>query len=86
MERRKNVRFKPDSHFVVLSSGKKNKVEGFIRDESYHGCAAVFRKPFPFKKGSKVKASVGKLQNLNGEIKWVKNMDDVLVKVGIYLV
>ncbi|MDD5066511.1 MAG: hypothetical protein PHF84_05640 [bacterium] len=90
MEKRRYIRFLPESNSIVVLTSRNKKDEnilavGLLRDESGHGCGAVFRKPFLLHKDDKVKAIVGKLFDLNGKIMWVKDIDEFLVKVGIYL-
>ncbi|MBU1077043.1 MAG: hypothetical protein KKH98_07115 [Spirochaetes bacterium] len=90
MDKRQNIRFDPDENsllelFKKGSPNKPNRIVGLVRDESYHGCGAIFRKNFPFKKGDKVMANVGKLTNLKAEIVWVTDVDEVFVKVGVFL-
>lgn len=90
MEKRKFIRFDPETNSLVIltSKNKKHKnmlVVGLLRDESGHGCGAIFRKPFPFRKNDLVQATVGKLMDLDGRIMWVKDFDEVLVKVGVFL-
>ncbi len=90
MDKRKNIRFDPDENSLLElsrknSHGKIIKIMGLVRDESYHGCGAIFRKNFPFKKGDKVNASVGKLTDLQAEVIWIQDVDEVFVKVGVFL-
>ena len=89
-QRRKSIRFDPDLNATMILEGRTGsgeKVEriGLVRDESGKGCAGVFRAPFPFTIGQKVKAHVGKLEDMVAEIMWTEDLDDMLVKVGMYL-
>ena len=89
-QRRKSIRFDPDLNATItlqgrVGSGEKAERIGLIRDESGKGCAGVFRKPFPFKVGQRIKAHVGKLEDMVAEIMWTEDLDDMLIKVGMYL-
>ena len=89
-QRRKSIRFDPDLNTTMtlegrVESGGKAEIIGLVRDESGKGCAGVFRKPFPFEIGQRVKAHVGKLEDMVAEIMWTEDLDDMLVKVGMYL-
>lgn len=88
--KRKHVRFDPDENSLIElfkrdQQGKMIKAVGLVRDESHNGCGAIFRKKFPFKEGEVIYANVGKLTELKAEIIWIKQMDTVLIKVGIFL-
>ncbi len=90
MEKRKYIRFNPDENSLIEllfkdEDGNVKKAVGLISDESYHGCGAVFRKKFPFKRGDMINATVGKIINIEAEIIWIQKMDDIFIKVGIYL-
>ena len=86
----RSFRFDPDVNSLVTITNKIgedaliNKV-GLVRDESYLGCCAVFRMPFPLDIGDRFKLNLGNLVNLTGEIKWVKKYDEVLLRVGMFI-
>ncbi len=89
--KRKHFRYIPDKNCLVELYGKKSnhhrtKIVGLCRDESYDGCSAIFRTPFPFKKGDKISSNVGNIAYQKSEIKWVVKFDEVLVKVGIHFI
>ncbi len=87
---RKSLRFDPDKNCLVtimhgiVNNEKIDKV-GLVRDESYSGCCAIFRGPFPLKEGEKFKMAVGEITDLVGEIRWIKKYDNVFVTVGIFI-
>ncbi|MBN1897863.1 MAG: hypothetical protein JW827_03715 [Spirochaetes bacterium] len=88
-ERRKYKRSTPqDKHLIELQSkGNKKehlKVMGLVRDESFHGVCGVFRKPFPFRKDEELTLTVGNMKNIHGHIKWIDDLDQALVKVGLF--
>ena len=88
MKKRKSIRFNPEENNIVtllynVDDGEKIGKTGFLRDESYTGCCVIFRKPFPLKKGENVQINIGKIQNIVAEIKWIKDIDEILVKVGL---
>ena len=88
--KKRSFRFDPDENSLVTITNKVGddsdvtKV-GLIRDESYIGCCAVFRKPFPLDIGDRFKLNLGNITNLTGEIVWVKEYDEVLFKVGMFI-
>ena len=89
MKKRQNIRFPPPGDPIVRLASIEVEEEslnavGLLKDESYHGCSAVFREPFPFKVGQTVRIDLEKIKNLEGEIKWIDQLDEDLLKVGIY--
>ncbi len=89
--KRRHFRYIPDKNCMVELYGKKSdhhrtKIIGLCRDESYNGCSAIFRAPFPFKKGDPITANVGNISYQKAEIKWVKPFDEVLIKAGIHFI
>jgi hypothetical protein len=83
----RRLRYTPDEHYLIIEylNNKKHKrrLIGLVRDESYNGCCALFRQPFPFKTGDNLVFKLGRAPELHGEIKWVEPFDEVFVKVGI---
>ncbi|MBU1076728.1 MAG: hypothetical protein KKH98_05505 [Spirochaetes bacterium] len=65
--------------------GKDSNVVGLLLNESWHGCCAVFKKPFPLKRNYEFKANVSNLHELKADIKWIVDVDDSLVKIGFSL-
>lgn len=64
---------------------KETNVIGLLLNESWHGCCAVFKKPFPFKPDKEFLANVSSLHDMNADIKWMADIDDSLVKIGFSL-
>ena len=90
--KKRSFRFDPDENSLVTitdkigddSDSNVTKV-GLVRDESYVGCCAVFRKPSPLDIGDRFKLDLGNITNLTGEIIWLREYDDVLLKVGMFI-
>ena len=90
MERRKHERANSTQNAIIElninGKSKKNKViVGLLLNESWHGCCAVFKKPFTLKRGHPVKANVSSLHDMNADIKWIVDVDESLVKIGFSL-
>lgn len=89
-EKRKNIRYPSDRNSLIelIRIGQKGETDmmiGLLINESWHGCCAVFKKPFPFTSNDDLIAHVGSLSNIKADIKWIMEIDDTLIKIGFYL-
>lgn len=96
---RKGIRLSPTADDGIIKLRAENSENGpfktgLIRDESFHesdidGCGAVFRKPISFNKGENVRITLmysqTTLENLKAHIRWIRDLDEILVKVGMYI-
>ncbi len=87
---------KKRSHFRWVSSPKdvalvsfqndeepfEEEIAGLVLNESYSGCAAVFRKNEKFAPGNKCIIRCNVLSPTRAFIRWVTDMDDDALKVG----
>ncbi len=85
--RRKKIRYAPDEEVHALlrrDEGGPAQV-GLIFDESYTGCSlvVVLLEKDSFKSGDTVTVKVGKLHEMPAEVKWVKRLEDRVVRLGL---
>lgn len=71
--------------FSLKENSDEIDIVGLVLNESWHGCCAVFKKPFPYKKSKELIANVGNLHQMKAEIKWLEDIDDNLIKIGFAL-
>ncbi len=83
--RERRIRFSPQEECFITLSSDECCAKGLLRDESFNGCCVIFNKIFPFQEGDDVDVCMGELGKYEGKIAWVKEFDDVLVKVGVML-
>ena len=93
MTEKRNIRFAPDPESIAqLDFDKSHNVEQFkaqanalIIDESFKGCGlvAVKREDQSYTAGNTFLATVGHLGPMVCEVKWVKELDDKLVRIGL---
>ncbi len=80
---RKHIRFQPDSDtFVALKLEDNSLYTGLCVSESQGGCAGVFINHESFVAGKMCLIKVGKLDAVAAEIRWVKELDSDIIKVG----
>ncbi len=86
-EARRHLRFDPEKNgLAVINPTRQNeedKIIGLLRDESYEGFAALFRKDmFSYVPGEVLKVTAGHIGPLNAEVEWVSELDEKFVKAG----
>ncbi|MCB0413958.1 MAG: hypothetical protein KDD50_06470 [Bdellovibrionales bacterium] len=82
------IRFSPDKNTLVwvsLEEDSENKLVGLAINESYKGVSAAFLKNFNLKVGESFLIAVGSLAPVKAELRWIKDLDDDLVRVGFEL-
>jgi hypothetical protein len=86
---RRKLRFAPDpsQHAEIDFNLNRKNFEGelpaLIFNESYSGCCVVMMKEKRLKVGGHFKVKVGLLAPLLGEVRWINELDDHFVKLGI---
>lgn len=89
--KRRNIRFAPEDSTIALievapfptSKAFKPSVTGLVFSESHGGCGVVVVGAEDLKAGSMCKIQVGKLAPMKAEIRWRKDLDDSLAKLGL---
>ena len=80
---RKHIRFLPDENTFILVKGQSEKVHsGLCVDESQSGCAGVFVKHEDLIPKKMTMLKVGNLDAIPAEIRWVRVLDEDVVRVG----
>jgi hypothetical protein len=89
VDKRKGIRFKPDSQTLATLSFQESKknfsadLQALVITESFGGCGLVtFRSP-KLNPGSVCTIQVGKIGPLEAEIRWRVDLDEDLMKLGI---
>lgn len=86
---RRKLRFAPDpsQHAGIDFNLSQKKFEAelpaLIYNESYSGCCVVVMREKRLKVGGQFKIKVGLLAPLMGEIRWINELDDTFVKLGV---
>lgn len=86
---RKKIRFSPDpsQHAEIdFNSTHENfrcELPALIFNESYNGCCVIALKDKRFKIQGRFKIKVGLLSPLLGEIRWITELDNDFVKLGV---
>ena len=85
----RGIRFTPDAHTLALldvNGGPEFKptLYGLVLNESYQGCGLVILKEERIRAGAKLRVQVGKLAPMQAEVRWHKEVDDQVVKVGLF--
>lgn len=80
---KRQIRFNADENtFITVVFPDKTKFGGLCIDESYNGCSGVFVKNSFFKKDLDCHLKVGKLHLIVSKIRWIKDVDKDLIRVG----
>lgn len=80
---RRHIRFEPDINTLVVAlDDQGSRLSGVCLDESLSGCAAVFKKHANFVEKKILDIKVGQLKAIKAEIRWVKEIDTDVLKVG----
>ena len=74
-----------EDYILEIKNNKGEKQLGLIRDESFSGCCAIFRKPLNIKKGEKFFFRSGDSVFLKGKLIWQQELDKVMIKIGIQI-
>lgn len=89
---KRKIRFPPDPNTLAYLSEdledrefKKAQI-GLVVNESIAGCSAVFLASVPLDEERVYRMKVGHISNLKAEIRWLKNVDNDLVRVGFQYV
>jgi len=87
---RKHIRFTPDpldTAFIDISKDTNSfhpSINALIVDEAPMGGCGVILKTFPaLKQGFCLKIKVGKMEPLNGVVRWIRPLDAEFSRVGI---
>jgi hypothetical protein len=92
---KKEIRFSPDGDEVAFISFNLNTFQkdlpALILNESLQGVCLVVSKvmiPTDFKMelGSKFMVKIGAMDPMASEVKWVKSLDESVLKIGILLI
>ncbi len=85
----RSTRFQPDplDHALIdFNSGSQPfhaAAVGIILNESYSGCALVFRTTETLKQGQIIRVQVGRLGMMSAQIIWAQVLEENLLKVGL---
>lgn len=83
MIKRKHIRFNADENtFVAVKVEDHNPIGGLAITEAKGGCSAVFILTDKFKAKDNCYIKVGKMDPIAAEVRWIKELDGDLVKVG----
>lgn len=81
--KRKFIRFEPDENTYVLVDIQDEAIHsGLALSESQGGCCGVFKSNSLYKTGEMVYIKVGKMDPISAEIRWVKELDNDVMKLG----
>ncbi len=85
---RKHTRFKSDAGAICeidLEERKKFQpsVSALILEESYGGCGLALLRTSQLQVGAICVVKVGALEPMRSEVRWRKDVDDQLIKIGI---
>lgn len=88
---RKHLRYNPDPlDFALISfDSRKNVSEfaptetGLLLQESYGGAGMVVKKVHDYKVGEFIWVKVGQLAPMYAEVRWIKELDDYLLRIGL---
>ncbi len=86
--RSRSIRFQPDPDTLAELGVRLTKslgvtLFGLVANESRGGCALVLHTEVKLKEGLSCVVRVGRLPDARAEIRWVKELDKNLVKVGL---
>lgn len=80
---RRHIRFEPDPNtYVLVKVSDELSLSGLCLDESLSGCAAVFKKHEALVEKAVIDVKVGELELMTAEIRWLKEIDADVLKVG----
>lgn len=81
---RKHIRFKPDDNtFLFIKTEEKTIHSGICLTESQGGCSGVFAKHDSLVDGASCIIKTGNLESMEAQIRWVKVLDEEVVKLGV---
>jgi hypothetical protein len=87
--KRKAIRFLPDQGSLALvdlqeaSDDFAPKLMGLVCDESSKGCGVILLETKDLQVGEKCKIQVGQLSPLRAEVRWRKQLDVGVVRLGL---
>ena len=80
---RKHIRFEPDQNTLIIASGESELAHtGLCLSESQGGCSGAFLKNSDFELKKMMMLKVGVLEPIPSVVRWIKNADDEIIKVG----
>jgi hypothetical protein len=81
--KRQSIRFHADENtFIILVLDDGHEIDGLCINEARKGCSGVFVANTLLEKDVKCSLKVGKLDPIQSTIRWVKHLDDEVMKVG----
>ena len=85
----RGVRFPPDPKTLAQldvegSAEFKPSLYGLVLNESYQGCALILLKDERISAGAPLRVQVGQLAPMRAEVRWHKELDDQVVKIGLF--
>lgn len=81
--KRKHLRFNADNNtFTAVKLDEETIYGGLAITESQGGCSSIFLNKPGFSEGKKCYLKVGQLNSIYAEIRWIKELDAEVIKVG----
>ena len=87
--KRKNIRYVSEvNELVGMMRGQdesdfREEIVGILVDESFKGCSVVIHCSHQLAAGEKMIVRAGKLSPLPAEVRWSKDIDEKVCKVGL---
>ena len=87
-QKRRNTRFTPEENTVAWlsidpSSFQKDMI-ALVDSESHSGCGITLNKDLSLEVGFRCMVKVGELSPMKAEVRWVKNFDNSLYRLGLH--
>ena len=84
--KRNNIRFSPDENTLITIELEEEKtIVGLAFSEAHGGYAGIFTNNSLVSKltvDQRISVKLGSLENRNSQIKWIKQIDDDVIKIG----